>query len=352
MTLILQIPVDNEKLQKMQIGPYQLENNLILAPMAGITDRPFRNLCKQYGAGLAVSEMVASNPALRKNKRTLLKADHSGEVGLRSVQILGTDPKQMAEAAQINAQRGAHIIDINMGCPAKKVCSVAAGSALMRNEDLVKRILEAVVQAVSIPVTLKIRTGWDSDNRNAVNIAQIAQQSGIAALTIHGRTRACAFKGDAEYDTIKAVKQTVSIPVIANGDINSVEKAQYVLEHTGADAIMIGRGAQGRPWFFQEIQHYLQTGKHASPANLEQIKITLQQHLAELYLFYGTLNGVRIARKHIGWYFSYIGTLPPAIKSKIYQADAPEVQLSLVNSAFDLFDPPISLQPTNNACKQ
>jgi len=335
----------------MQIGPYQLENNLILAPMAGITDRPFRNLCKQYGAGLAVSEMVASNPALRKNKRTLLKADHRGEIGLRSVQILGTNPEQMAQAAQINAQRGAQIIDINMGCPAKKVCSVAAGSALMRDEDLVKRILDAVVQAVSIPVTLKIRTGWDSDNRNAVTIAQIAQQSGVAALTVHGRTRACAFKGNAEYDTIKTVKQAVSIPVIANGDINSVEKAQYVLQHTGADAIMIGRGAQGRPWFFQEIQHYLQTGEHAAHADLEQIRSTLQQHLTELYLFYGSLNGVRIGRKHIGWYFDHVGTLPPAVKSKIYQTDSPEIQLSLVNSAFDLFDPSMSLQPKNNACK-
>ncbi|MCF7969814.1 MAG: tRNA dihydrouridine synthase DusB [Methylococcaceae bacterium] len=335
----------------MQIGPYQLENNLILAPMAGITDRPFRNLCKQFGAGLAVSEMVASNPALRKNKRTLLKADHRGEIGLRSVQILGTNPIQMAEAAQINAQRGAQIIDINMGCPAKKVCSVAAGSALMRDEDLVKRILEAVVQAVSIPVTLKIRTGWDRGSRNAVNIAQIAQQSGIAALTVHGRTRACAFKGNAEYDTIKAVKQAVSIPVIANGDINSVEKAHYVLEHTGADGIMIGRGAQGRPWFFQEIQHYLQTGEHADKADLEQIKSTLQHHLAELYLFYGALNGVRIGRKHIGWYFEHIGTLPPAIKSKIYQTDSPETQLSLVNSAFDLFDPSMPFQPKNNVCK-
>ncbi|MBE0468492.1 MAG: tRNA dihydrouridine synthase DusB [Methyloprofundus sp.] len=335
----------------MQIGPYQLENNLILAPMAGITDRPFRNLCKQFGAGLAVSEMVASNPALRKNKRTLLKANHRGEIGLRSVQILGTNPAQMAEAAQINAQRGAQIIDINMGCPAKKVCSVAAGSALMRDEDLVKRILEAVVQAVSLPVTLKIRTGWDSDSRNAVNIAQIAEQSGIAALTVHGRTRACAFKGNAEYETIKAVKQAVSIPVIANGDINSVEKARYVLEHTGADGIMIGRGAQGRPWFFQEIQYYLQTGEHAAKADLEQIKSTLQHHLAELYLFYGDLNGVRIGRKHIGWYFEHIGALPTAIKSKIYQTDSPETQLSLVNSAFDLFDPSMPLQPINNACK-
>lgn len=335
----------------MKIGPYQLQNNLILAPMAGITDRPFRNLCKQFGAGLAVSEMVASNPALRKHKRTLLKADHSGETGLRSVQILGTNPEQMAEAALLNEQRGAHIIDINMGCPAKKVCSVAAGSALLRDEDLVKNILNSVVQAVNIPVTLKIRTGWDTHNRNAVKIAGIAEQAGIAALTVHGRTRACAFKGEAEYDTIKAVKKSVSIPVIANGDINSVEKAQYVLDYTKADAIMIGRAAQGRPWFFQEIQHYLQTGESVMRPDLSHIKSTLQQHLQELYLFYGSLNGVRIGRKHIGWYFESIGSLPPTIKSKIYQTNSPEIQLSLVNSAFDLFDNTTSLKYGNSAFK-
>ncbi len=210
----------------MQIGPYQLENNLILAPMAGISDRPFRELCKQFGAGLAVSEMVASNPALRKHKRTLLKADHNGETGLRSVQILGTDPQQMADAARFNAQRGAQIIDINMGCPAKKVCSVAAGSALLRDEALVKKILDAVVNAVDIPVTLKIRTGWDLHSRNAVEIARIAENSGIAALTLHGRTRACKFNGQAEYETIKKVKQSVRIPIIANGDIDSAEKAR------------------------------------------------------------------------------------------------------------------------------
>jgi len=333
----------------MKIGSYTLKNKLVLAPMAGITDRPFRNLCKQFGAGLAVSEMVASNPSLRKHKRTLLKANHSGEIGIRSVQILGTNPEQLADAALYNEQRGAQIIDINMGCPAKKVCSVAAGSALLRDEDLVKNILDSVVQAVSIPVSLKIRTGWDKHSRNAVKIAQIAEQSGIAALTVHGRTRACAFKGEAEYDTIKQVKQAVTIPVIANGDINSVEKARYVLSYTGADAIMIGRAAQGRPWFFQEIQHFLQTGEHAIQADLSMIKNTLQQHLEELYLFYGSLNGVRIARKHIGWYFDYLGSLPPAIKSKIYQTDSPEIQLSLVNSAFDLFDKPMPYTHANAA---
>lgn len=321
----------------MKIGPYTLENNLILAPMAGITDRPFRNLCKQFGAGLAVSEMVASNPALQKHRRTLLKADQTGETGLRAVQILGTNPQQMADAAQLNQDRGAQIVDINMGCPAKKVCSVAAGSALLRDEALVQSILECVVQATSIPITLKIRTGWDQDNRNAVRIAQIAEQCGISALTIHGRTRACAFKGNAEYDTIKSVKQAVTIPIIANGDISSVEKAKQVLDYTSADAIMIGRGAQGRPWFFQEIQHYLDTGNHLASIDLPQIKSILQSHLQALYLFYGELNGVRIARKHIGWYFEHLGSLPPATKREIYQTDSPELQQSLVNSAFELF---------------
>lgn len=333
----------------MKIGPYQLHNNLVLAPMAGITDRPFRNLCKQFGAGLAVSEMVASNPALRKHKRTLLKADHSGEVGIRSVQILGTNPEQMAEAAQFNEQRGAQIIDINMGCPAKKVCSVAAGSALLRDEELVKKILDTVVNAVNIPVSLKIRTGWDQHSRNAVKIAQLAEQAGIAALTVHGRTRACAFKGEAEYDTIKRVKQAVTIPVIANGDITTVEKAQYVLSYTGADAIMMGRAAQGRPWFFDEIQHFLQTGEHAIQTDLDKIKSTLQQHLEDLYLFYGDLNGVRIARKHIGWYFDSLGSLPPKIKSKIYQTDSPAIQLSLVSSAFELFDNTMPFTYANTA---
>jgi tRNA-dihydrouridine synthase B len=321
----------------MKIGSYTLENNLILAPMAGITDLPFRNLCKQLGAGLAISEMVASNPALQKHRRTLLKTDQTDETGLRIVQILGTDPKQMAAAARLNQDRGAQIVDINMGCPAKKVCSVAAGSALLQNEPLVQNILASVVQATSIPITLKIRTGWNPDNRNAIRIAQIAEQCGVAALTIHGRTRACAFKGNAEYDTIKSVKQSVSIPIIANGDIATVEKALQVLDYTLADAIMIGRGAQGRPWFFQEIQHYLDTGTHQPSKGLSQIQAILQSHLQALYLFYGGLNGVRIARKHIGWYFDRLGSLPPATKSKIYQTELPEIQLALVNSAFNFF---------------
>ena len=320
----------------MKIGPYQLENNLILAPMAGISDRPFRELCKQFGVGLAVSEMMASNPALRKHKRTLLKADHNGETGLRSVQILGTDPGQMADAARFNAQRGAQIIDINMGCPAKKVCSVAAGSALLRDETLVKKILDAVVNAIDIPVTLKIRTGWDLHSRNAVEIARIAEESGVAALTLHGRTRACKFNGQAEYETIKKVKQSVKIPIIANGDIDSPEKARYVFDTTGADAIMIGRAAQGNPWLFKQISHFLETGKSLEKPTDSTIHGTILGHLEQLYSFYGNVSGVRIARKHIGWYFNHFGSISQDTKNHINQASVPSQQITLVRAALDL----------------
>jgi len=319
----------------MQIGRYSLGNNLILAPMAGITDRPFREICKHNGAGLAVSEMVASNPALRLHARTLLKADHTGESGLRSVQILGTDPKQMADAARFNAQRGAQIIDINMGCPAKKVCSVLAGSALLKDERLVAAILEAVVNAVDIPVTLKIRTGWDTDNRNAVTIAQIAEQSGISALTVHGRTRACKFNGEAEYDTIKHVKQSVNIPVIANGDIDTPEKAKYVLETTGADALMIGRAACGNPWIFKQIADYLEHGKTTGRPTRIVFKDTILQHLENLYSFYGNSIGVKLARKHIGWYFDPLAAVSREVRNNINQASVPSQQIMLVNSALD-----------------
>jgi tRNA-dihydrouridine synthase B len=319
----------------MQIGPYQLENNLILAPMAGITDRPFRELCKQFGAGLTVSEMVASNPALRQHKRTLLKTDHSGEAGIRSVQILGTDPRLMAEAAKFNVQRGAQIIDINMGCPAKKVCSVAAGSALLRDEVLVKRILDAVVNAVDIPVTLKIRTGWDMHNRNAVAIAQIAENAGIAALTIHGRTRACKFEGRAEHETAKKVKQSVSIPVIANGDIETPEQARSVLDATGADAIMIGRAAQGNPWLFGQINHFIKHGEHIEKPTIADIHDTLMRHLDKLYSFYGNASGVRIARKHIAWYFKHLDRVTQDTKSNINRTPCPSQQIALINSAFN-----------------
>ncbi len=320
----------------MQIGPYQLKNNLILAPMAGITDRPFRELCKQFGAGLTVSEMVASNPALSRHKRTLLKTDHSGEVGIRSVQILGTDPQQMADAAKLNAQRGAQIIDINMGCPAKKVCSVAAGSALLRDEALVKRILDAVVNAVDIPVTLKIRTGWDMHSRNAIEIAQIAENAGIAALTIHGRTRACKFAGQAEHETVKKVKQVIGIPVIANGDIDSPEQAQFVLDSTGADAIMIGRAAQGNPWLFSQISHFINHGKHIEKPTITDIHNTLMSHLDKLYSFYGNASGVRIARKHIAWYFKHLEPIAQNVQRTINQAQCPSQQIALINSAFNL----------------
>ncbi|NOS89192.1 MAG: tRNA dihydrouridine synthase DusB [Methylococcaceae bacterium] len=318
----------------MQIGPHTLHNKLILAPMAGITDRPFRSLCKQFGAGLAVSEMVASNPALQAHKRTLLKADHNGESGLCSVQILGTDPQQMAEAARLNVQRGAQIIDINMGCPAKKVCSVAAGSALLRDETLVKQILDAVVGAVTVPVTLKIRTGWDVHSRNAVKVAKLAEQAGIAAITLHGRTRACKFNGQAEYETIRQVKQAVNIPVIANGDITSPEKAQYVLNATGADGLMIGRAAQGNPWLFKQTLHFLNTGKLLEKPSPSAIHPILIGHLEALYRFYGDASGVRIARKHIAWYLQPLTGISPTTKSQINQATRPSEQLALIHSAF------------------
>ncbi|MFA5984095.1 MAG: tRNA dihydrouridine synthase DusB [Methylococcaceae bacterium] len=321
----------------MKIGHYHLENKLILAPMAGISDRPFRELCKQFGAGLTVSEMVASNPALQLHKKTLLKANHEGESGLCSVQIVGTHPRQMAEAAISNVARGAKIIDINMGCPAKKVCSVAAGSALLKDPILVKQILESVVNAVPVPVTLKIRTGWDTQQRNALEIAKIAESSGIAALTIHGRTRACKFTGFAEYDTIKLVKQQVSIPVIANGDIDSPEKARHVLAYTQADALMIGRAAQGQPWIFRDINHFLKHGAVPNKPDIQSIHKTLTQHLEQLYSFYGTTTGVRMARKHIAWYFAQLGPLPSSIKKNLLLAEQPSLQQSLVSSTFNFF---------------
>ena len=286
----------------MQIGPYTLNNNLIVAPMAGVTDRPFRQLCKSMGAGMAVSEMVSSNSLLWGSEKTLRRADHTGEVDPISVQIAGADPLMMAEAARYNVERGAQIIDINMGCPAKKICNVMAGSALLQNEMLVGRILDAVVSAVDVPITLKIRTGWDKQHRNALSVARIAESAGVRAIAIHGRTRACAYTGNAEYDTIAAVKSEVRIPVIANGDITTPEKVKQVLEYTGADAVMIGRAAQGRPWIFREISHYLATGQHLPLPDVSEIHRVLIKHLHDLYDFYGEYSGVRIARKHISWY--------------------------------------------------
>lgn len=286
----------------MQIGSYTLKNKLIVAPMAGVTDRPFRQLCKRMGAAMAVSEMVSSNSLLYGSEKTRRRACHDGEVKPVSVQIAGADPAMMARAARHNADQGAEIIDINMGCPAKKICNVMAGSALLKDESLVSRILDAVVQAVDIPVTLKIRTGWDTQHKNAITVARIAESAGIQALAIHGRTRACAYRGQAEYDTIAAVKTSIRIPIIANGDITTPEKAREVLEYTGADAVMIGRAAQGRPWVFREIDHYLTTGSFLPSPEVAEIQRVLTDHLHELYHFYGEYSGVRIARKHISWY--------------------------------------------------
>jgi tRNA-dihydrouridine synthase B len=287
----------------MEFLGFSLRNNLFVAPMAGVTDRPFRQLCKKLGAGLAVSEMVTSNSLLYGSAKTRRRANHEGEVDPISVQIAGADPAMMAQAARYNADNGAQIIDINMGCPAKKVCNVMAGSALMQNEPLVAKILEAVVGAVpGLPVTLKFRTGWNRDNRNAPAIARIAEASGIRAIAIHGRTRADQYQGAAEYDTIALVKSQVKIPVIANGDITSPQKARFVLDYTGADGVMIGRAAQGRPWLFREIEHFLATGEEMAPPRVEEIHCILRDHLADLYGFYGEETGVRIARKHISWY--------------------------------------------------
>lgn len=285
-----------------QIGPYTIDSQVILAPMAGVTDQPFRRLCKRLGAGLVVSEMVTSDPTLWKSRKSEFRLNFDGEAEPRSVQIAGSDPEMMAQAAQMNVSRGAQIIDINMGCPAKKVCNKAAGSALMKDERLVAEILSAVVAAVDVPVTLKIRTGWEPENRNGLNVAKIAESKGIQALSVHGRTRRCGYKGEAEYDTIATIKREISIPVFANGDITSPEKAKTVLEHTGCDAVMIGRGAQGRPWLFREIDHYLRTGKMLAPPTSDEIREILLGHVQELHRFYGEYLGVRIARKHVGWY--------------------------------------------------
>ncbi len=319
---------------KMQIGPYQLANNLVLAPMAGVTDRPFRQLCKDLGAGMAVSEMVSSNSLLWGSKKTQRRANHEGEVEPRIVQIAGADPQMMAQAAKFNQDTGAQIIDINMGCPAKKVCKVMAGSALLQQEDLVAEILDAVVTEVDIPVTLKIRTGWDVDNRNAVRIAQIAEQAGIQALAVHGRTRACYFKGEAEFETIKQVKQAVNIPVIANGDIRTPEKAESVLNSTGCDGIMIGRAAQGRPWIFREINHYLATGNKLPEPSVTEIRDIMLSHLDNLYEFYGEFTGVRVARKHISWY-SKGQKGGAAFRNAVNRVDTIQQQLVLTQQFFD-----------------
>ena len=286
----------------MQIGPYRIDPPIALAPMAGVTDKPFRQLCKRLGAGLAVSEMTTSDPRLWATRKSLHRMDHAGEPDPVSVQIAGYDPGMLADAARYNVDHGAQIIDINMGCPAKKVCNVYSGSALLRDEALVARILEATVKAVDVPVTLKVRTGWNRDNRNGVRIARIAQECGIAALAVHGRTRADLYNGEAEYETIAAIKAAVTMPVFANGDIDSPQKAREVLKYTNCDGVLIGRAAQGRPWIFREITHYLTTGKLLAPPSAEEVCSILVKHLEDLYAFYGEPQGVRIARKHLGWY--------------------------------------------------
>ena len=317
----------------MQIGNHILKNNLVVAPMAGVTDRPFRQLCKKLGAGLAVSEMVTSNSLLYGSEKTRRRANHEGEVDPISVQIAGADPKMMAEAARYNVDNGAQIIDINMGCPAKKICNVMAGSALLKDEPLVSQILKAVVGAVNVPVTLKIRTGWDKNNRNAVMIAKMAEDSGVQALAMHGRTRACLYMGDAEYDTIAAVKQAINIPLIANGDITTPEKAKYVLDYTGANAVMIGRAAQGRPWIFREIEHYLKTGTHLLPPTVEEIHTIMLEHINDLYGFYGDIAGMRVARKHISWYTKGLAG-SASFRHNMNTLDTIDLQQAAINDFF------------------
>ncbi|MFC3716784.1 tRNA dihydrouridine synthase DusB [Luteimonas soli] len=318
----------------MQIGSHAITPRVILAPMAGVTDKPFRLLCKQLGAGLAMSEMTTSDPRFWNTEKSLRRMDHVGEPDPVGVQIAGTVPEVMADAARYNVDHGAQIIDINMGCPAKKVCNAWAGSALMRDETLVARICEAVVRSVDVPVTLKIRTGWDATHRNAPAVARIAQDSGIAALAVHGRTRDQQYKGVAEYDTIAQVKSLLSIPVIANGDIDSPQRAAFVLRHTGADAVMVGRAAQGRPWIFREIAHHLATGELLPPPSLADIRDILLGHLHALHDFYGEPSGVRIARKHLGWYAK---DRPEnhAFRAVVNRAETADMQLALTRDYFD-----------------
>lgn len=318
----------------MQIGSYVLRNNIFVAPMAGVTDRPFRQLCKELGAGYAVSEMAASNPKLWETEKSTRRTNHEGEMEPKAVQIAGADPHMLAECAKHNVDKGAQIIDINMGCPVKKVCNAWCGSALLQHENLVGQILDAVVGAVDVPVTLKFRTGWDRANKNALNIARMAESAGIQMLTLHGRTRADGYKGDAEYDTIAAVKAAVNIPVVANGDITTPEKAKYVLEVTGADAIMIGRAAQGRPWIFREIEHFLLTGLHLPAPLISEVRELMDTHLKEHYAFYGDYLGVRTARKHIGWYVQDLVGGEDFRQQMNLLTDCDE-QLAAVSSFFD-----------------
>jgi tRNA-dihydrouridine synthase B len=321
----------------MRIGSHSIDPPVILAPMAGVTDKPFRQLCKQLGAGLAVSEMTTADPRLWNTTKSLRRMDHAGEPDPVSVQIAGYDPAMLAQAARYNADSGAQIIDINMGCPAKKVCNVWSGSALLQDEALVARICRAVVDAVDVPVTLKIRTGWDREHKNALNIARIAEDSGIAALAVHGRTRADRYEGVAEYDTIAAVKASVGIPVMANGDIDSPVKARFVLDSTQCDAVMIGRPAQGRPWIFREIAHHLSTGELLREPDVIEVRAILLGHLHALYAFYGETMGVRIARKHLGWY-AKDRTENAAFRSVVNRAETAAEQLRLTAEYFEALE--------------
>ncbi len=326
----------------MRIGPYTLANNLALAPMAGVTDLPFRLLCRRMGAGIAAGEMLTSDVRLWHTEKSRRRMDHSGEPEPRVVQIAGGDAQMMADAARRNVEAGAQIIDINMGCPAKKVCNKAAGSALMRDESLVREILAAVVAAVPVPVTLKMRTGWDATTRNAVTIARMAEDCGIQALAVHGRTRACMYQGDAEYDTIRAVKQAVSIPIFANGDIDSPRKAQLVLEQTGADGLMIGRSAQGRPWIFREIAAYLRSGEPAPAPSAAEVRDIMLAHLRDLHAFYGEEAGVRVARKHVDWYAKGHPS-GHALRHAVMQANDAVTQLERAKEYFEALEAASSL---------
>jgi tRNA-dihydrouridine synthase B len=318
----------------VNIGPHSLRNNVFVAPMAGVTDRPFRQLCKQLGAGYAVSEMAASDPRLWQSEKTSRRTNHDGEMEPKAVQIAGADPAMLADCAKHNVDRGAQIIDINMGCPVKKVCNSWCGSALLQNEKLVGQILDAVVNAVDVPVTLKFRTGWNRENKNALAIAAMAEQSGIAMLTLHGRTRADGYSGEAEYETIAAVKAAVKIPVVANGDITTPERAKHVLAVTGADAVMIGRAAQGRPWIFREIDHFLRTGTHLPAPMVVEVQELMLEHLQAHYAFYGEYLGVRTARKHIGW---YVRDLPEGeqFRQRMNRLEDSQLQWNAVRDFFE-----------------
>lgn len=318
----------------MKIGPYILPSNVVLAPMAGVTDRPFRILCRRFGAGLAASEMLSADVRLWDTPKSRRRMDHTGEPGPRVVQIAGFDPQMMADAARRNVDAGAQIIDINMGCPAKKVCNRLAGSALLQDEALVARILHAVVRSVDAPVTLKTRTGWDRDHKNGMRIARIAEDNGIQALAIHGRTRTDLYQGDAEHETVAAIKAAVKIPVFANGDIDTPEKARSILKTTGCDGIMIGRAAQGRPWIFDEVNFFLATGESRATLAREKVRDIMRAHLEDLYAFYGDETGVRVARKHLSWYFrQHPGQ--DALRNRLVQIETPQEQLSTLLEHYD-----------------